>query len=391
MQGMIPRWLHKVVFSRLAHMPVVAILGPRQCGKSTLARMYAEARPGMIRLDLERPQDLARLRDPEAFFRANQESLICIDEIQRVPDLFPVMRYVVDLNGRPGQFLVLGSASLDLIKQSSESLAGRISHLELTPFLWSEIQGQSGLNHYWNGGGYPPSFAAPTGQASFEWRLDFVRSFLERDLPALGARIAPLAVERLLRMLCHSHGQLLNMAALGGSLGIDNKTVRAYIDLLEGGFIARRLPPCLPNLKKRLVKSPKIYIRDTGLLHALLSIPDWNTLAGHPVYGASWESLCIENIIPRLRPEVQYGFYRTAAGAEIDLVLETGRDRIALEFKASSAPKPDRGFWHAKEDLAIDRCWIIAPLESGFSAAGVNYATLSGFLGNPDNQDFIRP
>ncbi|NOY09605.1 MAG: ATP-binding protein [Spirochaetes bacterium] len=379
----------------LKFMPVVAILGPRQCGKSTLAMMYSEEHPNIIRLDLERPADLARLEDPESFFKENKDSIICIDEIQRTRDLFPVIRYTVDQTGKPGQFLILGSASKELIRQSSESLAGRIAYLELTPFLWPEINETSDYNNYLNRGGFPRSFLAGNPEQSFEWRINFIRDLWERDIPALGFRFSvnnryAQNSYRFLQMLAHMHGQILNMSVLAGSLGIDNKTVRLYIDLLEGAFIVRRLKPYFANLKKRIVKSPKIYIRDTGILHALLAIPDWNTLAGHPVFGASWESLCIENIIPFLRPEVQYSFYRTAKGAEIDLVLEAGNKRMAVEFKVSSVPKVQRGFWNAMEDLEIENAWVIAPIETGYVSKGIHYTALLDFLNNPANSDFFK-
>ena len=350
----------------LSISPVVAILGPRQAGKSTLARMHAAEDARLLRLDLERPGDLLRLDDPEAFFAANSQRLICVDEIQRRPELFPVIRYWVDRDGRPGQFLILGSASRDLIRQSSESLAGRISYLELTPFLFGEVAGRTDLNTYLNRGGYPRSLLAPDDAQSFRWRLDFVRTFLERDLLALNQRLSPPTADRLLQMAAHSHGQLLNMNGIANSLGLDAKSVRRYLDLLEGAFVVRRLPPFHANLRKRLIRSPKLYLRDTGLLLALLGLPDWNAVAGHPVFGHAWESLCIENIVAALRPEVRHSFYRTAHGAEIDLLLETGSSRVAVEFKASSAPRVDRGFWISVDDLQITRRWVVAPIREPF-------------------------
>lgn len=389
MHGKIVRSLHSVLKAKLSVSPVVTLLGPRQSGKSTLAAMYAEEDPRLLRLDLERPADARKLEDPEAFFAANSKRLICIDEIQRRPDLFPVIRYWVDKNNRPGQFLILGSASRELIRQSSESLAGRISCLELTPFLWSEIRNTADLRTYLNRGGYPRSFLSENDRQSLEWRIDFVRDFLERDIPSFNLRLSPLTAERLLQMICHSHGQILNMNSLALSLGIDGKSVRRYLDLLEGAFVIRRLPPFHTNLKKRLIKSPKIYLRDTGLLHAILGLPEWNDVVGHPVYGYSWEAMCIENITASLRPEVRYSFYRTSHGAEIDLLLETGSIRVAVEFKVSSAPKAGKGFWVSVEDLQITRTWVIAPITESYKAHGIRYASLPDFVGSQENEDLF--
>ena len=373
----------------LAISPVVAILGPRQAGKSTLARMHAAEDARLLRLDLERPGDLLRLDDPEAFFAANSQRLICVDEIQRRPELFPVIRYWVDRDDRPGQFLILGSASRDLIRQSSESLAGRISYLELTPFLFGEVAERTDLNTYLNRGGYPRSLLAPDDAQSFQWRLDFVRTFLERDLLALNQRLSPPTADRLLQMAAHSHGQLLNMNGIANSLGLDAKSVRRYLDLLEGAFVVRRLPPFHANLRKRLIRSPKLYLRDTGLLLALLRLPDWNAVAGHPVFGHAWESLCIENIVAALRPEVRHSFYRTAHGAEIDLVLETGSSKVAVEFKASTAPRVDRGFWISVDDLQITRRWVVAPIREPFASRGIHYTSLTAFIDSAENADLF--
>lgn len=389
MHGRIDRYLLRLLYARLTEVPVVAILGPRQSGKSTLASMYAEGNSSFLRLDLERPADVRKLEDPEEFFAANSRNLICIDEIQRRPELFPAMRYWVDKSDRPGQFLILGSASRDLIRQSSESLAGRICYLELTPFLWREVQSNSELRAYLNRGGYPRSYLSRSDRQSFDWRLDFVRDFLERDVPSLNQRISPSTADRLLQMVAHTHGQILNINSLALSLGVDAKTVRRYLELLEGAFVLRRLLPIHANLKKRLIKSPKIYFRDTGLLHAVLGLPDWNGVAGHPVYGYSWESLCIENIVASLKPEVRYGFYRTSHGAEIDLLLETAGSKVAIEFKASSAPKTEKGFWISVEDLGIKRKWVIAPIEESYSSHGTRYASLSDFLESKENEDLL--
>lgn len=373
----------------LDRVPVVAILGPRQCGKSTLATAIADGFGGdrVLYLDLERPADLARLQDPEALLAAHADRLVCIDEVQRRPDLFGTLRYLVDRERRNGQFLVLGSASPDLIRQSSETLAGRIRYLELTPFLMEEIGAEPEVRSYWLRGGFPRSWLAPDDPESFRWRQDFVRDFLERDIPALKPRVAPPAVARLWEMLAHNHGQLLNAAALANALAVSAHTVRSYLDLLEGAFMVRRLPPFAGNLKKRLVKSPKLYLRDTGLLHALLRIEDWAGLLGHPVVGASWEALCLENIAARLHPACRISFYRTARGAESDLVIERGSVRVVVEFKASTSPHPLRGFWQALEDLGTERNWILSPVAQGFPVRNTRVASLTEFLDAPENRD----
>lgn len=389
MPVIVPRLLEMPIRNALEQVPAVAILGPRQCGKTTLARQLVGSFPDVLYLDLERPSDMSRLADPEALFSANMNRMVCIDEIQRIPELFPVMRHAIDQNRAPGRFLILGSASKDLIRQTSESLAGRIRYLELTPFLLGEIAGGGELEAYWQRGGFPPSWMASDEAASFEWRLDFVRDFLERDIPMLQPRIPPERIRRLWSMLAHTHGQLLNMASLAGSLGVQGPTIRSYIDLLEGAYMARRLVPYAANLKKRLVKSPKLYIRDSGVLHVLLNITDRNSLLGHPVYGASWEGFCLENILGRCRRNVQASFYRTVRGAEIDLILEQGRSRIAVEFKVSSSARPQRGFWTALKDLDIDRAWLIAPIQEGYPIEDVRVASLAEFLDAEENSDFL--
>ena len=389
MPVIVPRLLEMHVRNALEQVPAVAILGPRQCGKTTLAHQVVDALPDVLYLDLERPSDMSRLADPEALFAANANRMICIDEIQRAPDLFPVMRYAIDQDRTPGRFLILGSASKDLIRQSSESLAGRIRYMELTPFLLSEVADEQDVGTYWLRGGFPPSCLASDEDASFEWRLDFVRDLLERDIPMLQPRIPPERIRRLWTMLAHTHGQLLNMASLAGSLGVQGATIRNHIDLLEGSYMVRRLVPYAANLKKRLVKSPKLYIRDSGLLHVLLNIPDRNSLLGHPVYGASWEGFCLENVLARCKRAVQASFYRTVRGAEIDLILELGRSRLAVEFKVSSAAKPRRGFWSALEDLGIDRAWIIAPIQEGHPIQGAHVASMREFIEAEENRDLL--
>ena len=303
MQTYIKRFFTEKIRERLLNIPGVIILGPRQCGKSTLAKAIISEIENAVYLDLERPSDINKLTDPEAFFSLNADKLICLDEIQRVPELFPILRSVIDENRRNGQFIILGSASPDLIRQSSETLAGRVSYFELTPFLFKEISEHSSpnkLRKLWLRGGFPRSYLASDEKESFEWRLNFIRTFLERDIPQLGFRIPAKTLERFWKMCAHLHGQLLNSSKLGESLGVSHHTVRSYSDLLEQTFVLRVLRPYESNLKKRLIKSPKIFIRDTGLLHALLDIESHNELLGHPVYGASWEGFVMENILSLL-------------------------------------------------------------------------------------------
>lgn len=359
MQLPVTRSLQATVIDRMRHNPAVAILGPRQCGKTTLARQIVRDEPDAAYLDLERSADRAKLTDPWAYFDLHRDHLVCLDEVQRVPDLFPELRGILDRGGHNGQVLVLGSASRDLIRQSAESLAGRISYLELTPFRSEEVQDTRAL---WLRGGFPRSTLAEDDAASLQWREDFIRTFLERDLGLLAPRLEPARLGRLWRMCAHLHGSLLNSAKLGDALGVTGNTVRSWLELLEGAFMVRLLEPDASNAKKRLVKSPRLYLRDSGILHALLRIRSHDDLLGHPVYGSSFEGFAIENIIAAA-PGWDATFYRTAAGAEMDLVLRRGKRTLAFEFKATSAPKLTRGFWNALEDLEPDRAFVVAPVD----------------------------
>jgi len=364
MQIYINRYLTAKIKKRLENMPAVAILGPRQCGKTTLAKHIISKVESALYLDLERLSDANKLRDPEAFFSLNPGKLICLDEIQAVPGIFSALRPILDQEGQNGRLLILGSASRDLIRQSSETLAGRLSYLELTPFLIDEV-GSENIYTLWLRGGFPRSFLAPDDKTSFEWRQDFIRTFLERDIPQLGFRIPARSIRRLWQMCAHFHGQLLNSSKIAQALGVSHHTVRSYMDILEETFILRLLPPLHANLKKRLIKSPKIYIRDTGLLHGLLGIEDANDLLGHPVYGASWEGMVIENVISRT-PMWEHSFYRTATGVELDLVLEKGKRLVAVECKVSRAPRPEKGFWQALKDTGIKEAYIVSPVDEAY-------------------------
>ncbi|MDX1479416.1 MAG: ATP-binding protein [Saprospiraceae bacterium] len=350
--------------------PVTAILGPRQCGKSTLIKhmlstITTGSQEAPILLDLERPSDLARLTDPETFFNANRHRLVCLDEIQREPDLFPVIRAHVDEVNGSRMFLITGSASPDLLRQGAETLAGRIAFHELTPFSFGEVAATHDLIAYMVRGGFPRSLLADTDQDSFEWRLQFIRTYLERDLGQFGLNIPVPLVRRLWQMLAHLHGQLINYSQLSGSLGVSSPTVKKYTDLLTGTFMIRMLEPYHGNLKKRLVRTPKVYIRDSGILMALLGIRDYNALLGHPVYGTLWESIVIENIIHAF-PGVDHTFFRSGHGAEIDLVLFTPQGPVAIECKVSSAPKPTRGFYQACDDIGAQLKLVVAPVDSSW-------------------------
>ena len=358
---MIFRNLQPIVEQSLAEFPVVAIVGARQTGKTTLARMIATDRPGTVHLDLERPADVARLADPELYLRQYRGQLVILDEIQRRPELFPVLRVLADETGRNGQFLILGSASPDLLRQSSESLAGRITFHELPTFDLSELQaGGFDPLGLWLRGGFPRSTLAASDAASFRWREAFVSTYLERDLPQLGFTFAASQLRRFWQMLAHVHGQLWNASDLARSLGVTAPTVSRYLGILEDTFTVRRLPPYHVNIAKRLVKRPKVYLRDSGLLHALLGLVDLDQLLGHPIVGASFEGWIVEQITHHLPLGWGAFFYRTSAGAEIDLVLvRPAAQPIAVEIKASSAPHVSRGFHQALADLGCRRAFVV--------------------------------
>lgn len=368
MQGYLPRLAEAEIERRLSSAPAVAVLGPRQCGKSTLAGQIVRQHPGAILLDLERPSDRARLTDPEAFFALHRDTLVCLDEVQRMPELFPVLRSVLDERARPGQLLVLGSASPDLLRQSSESLAGRLAFVELTPFLLPEVErgpGRDLVPSIWLRGGFPRSFLAADDTASAEWRDDFVRTFLERDVALAAPKVPGQRIDRFWRMCAHVHGQVLNGSRLAGALGVSGHAVRAYLELLERTFMLRLLQPLQANFGKRLVRSPKLLLRDSGILHALLGITTHDDLLAHPSRGASWEGLVIEHVLAAF-PRWQGSFVRTSGGAEMDLVLERAGRRLGFECKASSAPRPSRGFWNVIEDLGIEQAFVVAPIAEGF-------------------------
>lgn len=366
LQRYIPRQVEGKLVQSLDSFPVTAILGPRQCGKSTLAKHILSKREDTLFLDLQRPSDLRKLTDPELFFHTHRNRLVCIDEVQAGPELFPILRAEVDAARNPGRFLLLGSASQELIRKSSESLAGRIHYIELTPFTFSELVAQkteyrSRLTEVWRRGGFPESILTATDSISMIWREDFIRTYLEHDIAQFGFSVAPQVMRRLWSMLAHYHGQLLNLSKLGQSLGVTHPTIKRYLDILKQTYMVRSLQPYSANLKKRLVKSAKVYIRDSGVLHSLLEIESMDELLGHPVVGASWEGFCIEQIIAA-KPDWRPSFYRTSSGEEIDLVLERGQKKLAFEFKASMSPKVSRGFKGTLAVLHPDHTWIVAPV-----------------------------
>ena len=367
MHDLIKRNIEDFVFQNLKVFPAVALLGSRQCGKSTLAKMLSGKIPSFMYLDLQNPTDLNKLSDPKLFFETNPEATFCIDEIQLMPELFSVLRSIIDADRRNGRFILLGSASRELIKQTSESLAGRIGLIELSPFSITEINQKPDfqIRDFWMRGGYPESYLSETDNDSKLWRENFIRTYIERDIPQLGFQIPALQLRRMLSMCAHNQAQLLNSSKLGESLGLTHPTIRRYIDLLEQTFILRTLQPFEGNVKKRLVKSPKVYIRDTGILHRLLQIDSFNDLMGNPIFGVSWEGLVIENILSNLRDWSPH-FFRTATGDEIDLILTKGNKILAVECKASTAPQLTKGFWKALEDIQAEQAFVIAPVPNAY-------------------------
>jgi uncharacterized protein len=361
-----PRLLLKRALEQLAFAPAVALLGPRQVGKTTLAAAIASQFKNAISLDLQLAGDREKLVPGSGFLAAHRNDLVILDEVQYVPEVFAQLRPEIDAQRQPGRFLLLGSASGKLLQQSSESLAGRISYLELTPFQLQEV-GEPNLQNLWSRGGFPVSFTAPTDALSFSWRTDFISTFLNRDMKEFGISVPAQTMHRFWRMTAHLQGQLLNSSAIAASLGgISHTTVNRYIDSLVDTMMLRRLEPHFANVGKRLVKSPKVYVRDTGLLHALLNIQNMETLVGHPTAGHSWEGFMVEQIAALAPKGSSIGFYRTAAGAELDVIVETGSKKYGFEIKFSSIPKVKKGFWQACNDVQVNHAFILAPVENGW-------------------------
>ncbi len=364
---MMDRKLKPKLQQYLHQFPAVALLGPRQVGKTTLAKNLGknpEKNVDSIYLDLENPQDIAKLEDPRGYLSQHQGKLVILDEVQRLPNIFKVLRGLIDEGieaGSPtGQYLLLGSASIELLKQSSESLAGRIAYLELTPFDCIEIEDKH-RDKLWIRGGFPQSYLAINDQQSVIWRSNFIQTYLERDIPLLGPRIPAETLRRFWIMLAHSQGSPFNAAKIAKSLSIDGKTVAKYLDLMVDLLLVRRLQPYHINTNKRLVKSPKVYIRDSGLLHTLLQLDDSEDVLSHPIAGDSWEGFIIENLINASPERTEASYYRTSAGAEIDLILNLGRKHgiWAIEIKRSSAPKISKGFHISIEDIKPQKAFVV--------------------------------
>ncbi|NOX98513.1 MAG: ATP-binding protein [Verrucomicrobia bacterium] len=361
---MVARFAHKEVFDALERQAAVALLGPRQVGKTTLAYWFVKERNALY-LDLENSDDRRKLDNPSVFLGNYKDRLVILDEIHRMPNLFPILRGVIDQGRRQGlrngRFLLLGSASLDLLKQAGESLAGRIRYVELPGFLINEIESSNEARQkLWVRGGFPDNYLANSDADSFLLRKDLLQTYLDRDARMFSPRIPAETLLRLWTMLAHNQSQLLNAAALGKSLQTSTQSVTRYLDLLVDLLLVRRLTPFAINTKKRLVKAPKVYIRDSGLLHALLNISDFSELCGHPVVGSSWEGFVVESLLGVSPHRTHAGFYRTSAGAEIDLILELpGGDKWAIEIKQNSAPKVSRGFYSAITDLQPQKAFVV--------------------------------
>jgi uncharacterized protein len=372
---LVSRLLETRVRDTLDRFPAVGLLGARQVGKTTLAyEIGREVSGGAVYLDLELASDRAKLADPELYLARFEDKLVVLDEIQRYPDIFQTLRGIIDRRKRQGvrsrQFLLLGSASMELLKQSAESLAGRIAYLELSPFTVPEIEsrGATAADRLWVRGGFPDSFLARNGEDSMEWRQAFIQTYLERDIPTFGPRIPSVTLERFWKMLAHNQGQLLNAARLAASLGVSGQTVARYLDILVDLLLVRRLQPWTRNAGKRLIRSPKTYVRDSGLLHTLLGIGEMEDLLGHPVVGTSWEGFILENIIATAAPGLSAWFYRTSAGAEIDILLELQKGELwAIKVKRStSAPYPSKGFHLACDDVKPQRRIVVYPGQESY-------------------------
>lgn len=360
------REIENTILKHFKKIPVTAIIGARQVGKSTLAKRILSHFSSYIYLDLELEKNKNILKEPYLFFQENKNKIICIDEIQIMPHLFSEIKGFIDENPRT-KFLILGSSSPDLLKKASESMAGRVFYYEVTPLLWKEVQHKYAFKTHWIKGGLPKSILSSNAYSK-EWRKNYIKTFLERDIKQFGFNIPAETLRRIWLMLAHLNGQILNYSQLANTMGITSPTVKSYIDILEYTFMIRRLQPYYYNVGKRIIKSPKIYFRDTGILHSLLDIYDYNYLYAHPIYGYSWESYVIENITAKF-PDYQPYYYRTSNGSEIDLLLIKNQQKIAIEIKASSQPKLSEGFLNAIHDLKAQHAYIIAQTEMKYKIA----------------------
>ncbi len=380
---MIPRQKTTHINELIGNFAAVAILGPRQVGKTTLALQVAEGRPSLY-LDLELEEDRIKLIDPATYLRRQKDRLVILDEVHRVPGLFQTLRGLIDEGRREGrrsgQFIVLGSASIDLLRQSGESLAGRIAFAELFPLTVAET-GAGSQSELWLRGGFPDSYLARSDRTSLAWRRDFIQTYLQRDIPQFGPRIAAETLRRFWTMLAHLQGGLVNQADIARALAVDGKTVASYLDLMVDLLLVRRLQPWHANVGKRLVKSPKIYVRDSGLVHALLQIDTYDALLSHPKVGDSWEGFVIENLLAAAPDGTEAFFYRTSRGAEIDLVLQFGAERWAVEIKRTSTPKLSKGFYIACEDIQPTRKFVVHGGVDAFPMGeGIEAVTLGGAM-----------
>ena len=365
---MLKRDLQRRIVDSLNNFPVIGLVGSRQVGKTTLAKEISGNLTDTIYIDLELPSDRTKIQNAELYFKENSDKLVIIDEVQHEQKLFRIIRALVDQDRRSGRFLLLGSASPDFMKFSFETLAGRIIYHELTPLNISEVKEEKNfIKNLWLKGGYPLSFLSRDSARSFEWRESFIKTYLERDVPQLGLRIPSIQLRRFWTMLAHNHSKLWNASQIASSLGVTAPTVKHYLDILTDTFLVRQLTPFFANTKKRLIKTPKVYLRDSGILHTLLNIKSSDELLGHPAVGASWEGFVIEQILNSIQESIQYYFYRTGTGNEIDLILELGKgNRIAIEVKHSASPKLSKGFWIAFDELKCKKGYVVYPGEDEF-------------------------
>ena len=366
-QMFIDRFISKEIEQYFWDIPVTAIIGARQVGKSTLSKLLLKKYPDVVYLDLEKRSDIQMLDNTESFLEMNKSHIICIDEVQIMSGLFAELRSFIDNNPKT-KFILLGSSSPELLRQSSESLAGRIFYYELSPFLWPEVCKIEQLQTYQLRGGFPLSLLAKEDKLAFVWLKNYIRTFLERDLRNFGFNIAPDTIHRLWEMLAHLNGQVLNYSQLANSMGLSQPTIKHYINILQHTFMLRILRPYHINIKKRLIKAPKLYFRDTGILHALLNISSYSQLYRNPVYGSSWETTVIENIVNKFH-DWNHFYYRTANGTEIDLIITKAERVIAIEIKSSPTPKVNRGFWTAIDDIAATESYVIAPVKRPYPLA----------------------
>ncbi len=380
---MVKRYLQKEVIKRLKHYPATGIIGARQTGKTTLAKQISSTiDKDVIYLDLESVADYQKLENPELYFEQHRDKCIIIDEIQNKPNLFPVLRSIIDKDRKPGRFLILGSASPALLKQSSESLAGRISYVRLDPFNFIEIDGKHNLFSHWFLGGFPPVFLNTDFEMAKQWLNDFINSYTQRDLPALGLPANPVMIKRLWIMLAHLSGQILNYSDVAKSLQVTSPTIKTYIDFFENSFLIRRLQPYFFNIKKRIIKSPKVFLTDTGIMHRLLNLPDVESLYAYPLVGNSWESYVVNQIISLATPDTELFYYRTKEGSEVDIVFVKGLKPVATaEIKFSSSPSLSAGNTRAIKTLETGINFVITPQSEDYLIReNVRACSLSDFL-----------